>query len=198
MAGRPPNPDLRRSRKETVLGAAMRLFAERGVRQTTMKDICEAAAISPGALYRYFASKEDIILAIADLEARDVALLVAAIETGEDLVSTLETWADRIASWQTEDLTARLTVEFSAEALRNPQVADAFRAADARLREALETAIRRDLAAGRIVGGFDPANLAFLVQSLFDGVAGRTAFAGQPAQTAFADDLRRLIGLLRA
>lgn len=197
MVGRPPNPELRRSREEAVLGAAMRLFAEKGLRQTTMKDICEAAAISPGALYRYFASKEDIILAIADLEARDIDLLIGAIETEPDLISTLENWTDRIVSWQTEDLTARLTVELSAEALRNPLVAEAFRGADERLRVALEMAIRRDLETGRIVGGFDPVNLAFLLQSLFDGVSCRTAFVSERSRHGLQDDIRRLIGLLR-
>lgn len=196
--GRPPDPELRRSRETAVLEAAMRLFAEKGVRQTTMKDICEAAAISPGALYRYFAGKEDIILAIADLEARDIDLLIAAIGDGPDLVATLQGWADRIAARQTDALTARLTVEFTAEALRNPEVAAAFRGADDRLRAALEDAIRRDLGAGRIAGGFAPGHLAFLLQALLDGLASRAAFAAEVDRNGLGDHLRRLIGALKA
>lgn len=198
MVGRPPDPELRKAREEAVLHAAMRLFAEKGVRQTTMKDICTAAVISPGALYRYFASKEDIILAIADLDARDVDQLIAAINEGPDLVTTLQHWSEQIIAWQTDDLSARLRVEFAAEALRNPEVAEAFRGADDRLRAALEVAVDRDIEAGRIQAGFAAPTLALLLQSLFDGIAGRAALGADVDNEKVRLDFRRLIGLLAA
>lgn len=197
MAGRPPDPKLRKAREEAVLQAAMQLFAEKGVRQTTMKDICTQADISPGALYRYFASKEDIILAIADLDARDVDQLIAAIEAGNDLVTTLQDWSDKLIAWQTDELSARLRVEFAAESLRNPEVGAAFQGADDLLRSALEAAITRDLKRGRIVSGFEAQTLAFLLQSLLDGIAARTALTDVTDHSALSAELHRLIALLK-
>ncbi|WP_180981087.1 TetR/AcrR family transcriptional regulator [Pseudovibrio exalbescens] len=197
MVGRPPDPKLRKAREEAVMQAAMQLFAEKGVRQTTMKDICTRADISPGALYRYFASKEDIILAIADLDARDVDQLIAAIEEGPDLVTTLQAWSDKLIAWQTDELSARLRIEFAAESLRNPEVGAAFQGADDQLRLALEAAIERGLERGRIVSGFEAGTLAFLLQSLMDGIAARAALTDTTDQSALSAELHRLFSLLR-
>jgi AcrR family transcriptional regulator len=46
---------------DVVAGIALRLFAERGYEQTSMEDIARAAGIGRKSLYRYFASKADLI-----------------------------------------------------------------------------------------------------------------------------------------
>ncbi len=40
---------------------AIRLFSTKGVRETTIKDIAQAAGLSEGALYRHFTSKDDLV-----------------------------------------------------------------------------------------------------------------------------------------
>lgn len=64
----PPNgaSDLRRRKrvrtKQMVQKEAMRLFADRGYDQTTVEDIAHAAAMSPRTFFRYFPTKEDVVL----------------------------------------------------------------------------------------------------------------------------------------
>jgi AcrR family transcriptional regulator len=41
--------------------AAIRLFVNQGVRDTTVRDIARAVGLSEGALYRHFASKEELV-----------------------------------------------------------------------------------------------------------------------------------------
>jgi AcrR family transcriptional regulator len=49
--------------RDRIIAEAMTLFAAGGYEQTTMETIAEAADISPSTLYRYFPSKDAIVLA---------------------------------------------------------------------------------------------------------------------------------------
>ncbi len=54
----------REFRREQLLEVAARLFAQRGLEGTTTKDIAREAGVSPGLLYHYYPSKEDLLVAV--------------------------------------------------------------------------------------------------------------------------------------
>lgn len=61
--------DEKRTRKgelarQRILESALRLFAARGYEETTMREIAAEAGYSPGLTYRYFASKEELVLVL--------------------------------------------------------------------------------------------------------------------------------------
>ncbi|GAA1482755.1 TetR/AcrR family transcriptional regulator [Gordonia sinesedis] len=49
------------SRRDELLATAGRMFAEQGLRSTTVRDIADAAGILSGSLYHHFDSKEAIV-----------------------------------------------------------------------------------------------------------------------------------------
>jgi TetR/AcrR family transcriptional regulator, cholesterol catabolism regulator len=49
------------TRREELLDLAAAMFAERGLRATTVRDIADAAGILSGSLYHHFASKEEMV-----------------------------------------------------------------------------------------------------------------------------------------
>nr|WP_310376725.1 TetR/AcrR family transcriptional regulator [Catenuloplanes atrovinosus] len=53
----------RRSRKDEILGIAVRLFASRGYHGVSMDDIGSAAGVTGPALYHHFAGKEAMLVA---------------------------------------------------------------------------------------------------------------------------------------
>ena len=50
-----------RSRREELLDIAAELFAQRGFKNTTVRDIADAAGILSGSLYHHFDSKESMV-----------------------------------------------------------------------------------------------------------------------------------------
>ena len=49
------------SRREELLGIAAKLFADKGFKNTTVRDIADAAGILSGSLYHHFDSKESMV-----------------------------------------------------------------------------------------------------------------------------------------
>jgi AcrR family transcriptional regulator len=50
------------SRPQELLDAALAVFAERGYNNTRIDDVAEAAGVTKGAVYHYFATKEDLLM----------------------------------------------------------------------------------------------------------------------------------------
>ncbi|MGB2919337.1 MAG: TetR family transcriptional regulator KstR2 [Mycobacterium sp.] len=49
------------TRRDELLGLAAMMFAERGLRATTVRDIADSAGILSGSLYHHFSSKEEMV-----------------------------------------------------------------------------------------------------------------------------------------
>ena len=49
-------------RPNEILDAALAVFAERGYRNTRLEHVGEAAGVTKGTIYHYFANKEDLLL----------------------------------------------------------------------------------------------------------------------------------------
>jgi AcrR family transcriptional regulator len=47
--------------KEKILESALKLFSEKGIRETAIKDIAKDVGITEGAIYRHFVSKDQIV-----------------------------------------------------------------------------------------------------------------------------------------
>jgi len=61
-----PRTTDRAARRAGLVSAAARVFAERGVNDTSVSDIVRMAGVAQGTFYLYFESKDDVILAVAE------------------------------------------------------------------------------------------------------------------------------------
>lgn len=172
------DPDLPARRRGQILEAARSCFEHRGFRQTTIEEICAEARISPGALYRYFDSKADIVAAIA-LDARaEAEAMLDRLSDAEGLIDGMGALARAVF----EDGDAALLADIWAEALRDPLLAKALTARAHEARGRVAAAIKRGRIAGALYPALDPDDVAEILAAALEGMALRRALLGDGAE----------------
>lgn len=78
-------------KRKHILDTARKVFAEKGFKSVTMKDIVEACEISRGGLYLYFDNTEQIFLEILALEAQETDDLFEGHISEEDTAADILT-----------------------------------------------------------------------------------------------------------
>lgn len=73
--------------RDRLYSTAIRLIAQRGYEATTLRDIAREADVSVGLLYRYFPSKQAVVVALYDELSAEFATRAAGIAHGK--------WRDR-------------------------------------------------------------------------------------------------------
>src|SRR5499427_8977138 len=60
--------------RQQILETAITLFAQRGFRGTTTKEIALAAGVNEVTIFRHFATKQELYSAILDVKSREAGL----------------------------------------------------------------------------------------------------------------------------
>lgn len=109
------------TRQEGILDAAETCFVRNGFHRSTMQDIAREASMSSPNIYRYFVSKEAVLLAMAERERRRAADRIAQFEEAGDKRAAL---FSTIAYYHLEIPRegAVLRVELWSEATRNSEI----------------------------------------------------------------------------
>ena len=125
-------PGLRERKKIETLHRmqeeAMRLFEAQGYDQTTIEQIAEAAGVSPSTFYRYFPTKEDVVV-----QDEYDPMIIAAFRNQPEGTAPIEAFRETLAAvfaqFSPEDMDRirkRVAFILSVPALRARQVQQAF------------------------------------------------------------------------
>ncbi|WAP70701.1 TetR/AcrR family transcriptional regulator [Jiella pelagia] len=123
----PPVPaTAQEQRRQQVLDAARACFARSGFHSASMQQICGEAQMSPGALYRYFPSKDSIIEAIAEEERVMAVACTQLLFQPGDLVERIVQVGVEYLRHTRDRATGGLTIEIWSESIRNTAVGQRF------------------------------------------------------------------------
>ena len=188
-------------RKSDIIDAAEACFLRRGFHQTTMQDICRESALSPGAIYRYFNSKDGIIAAVIGRSTeRQAALIDDARASYSQAVQALQVIGEQFFGQLERDgmeRVAAMEVEVWEEALRNSGLRATHRRQFRLLSKALAELFRLAVEqAGIRSPRANPRGLAHLALALFHGLLLYRAL--YPAEVNVREVLETLTMLLRA
>jgi len=174
----------RDARRDHILAAARRCFLRDGFHATSMQDLFAEAGLSSGAVYRYFASKDEVIMAIAEENTREVLAMMHAATAqppGRSAGAALADALEVILARDSRDGLGGLALLVWAEALRSPGLAAQFRDLFARLRADLARVVREQQRGDELPGGVSAEAVATVMLSVVPGCMLQLALTGPEA-----------------
>jgi AcrR family transcriptional regulator len=175
-------------RRAGIVAAARACFTRSGFSDCSMEDICAEAGLSKGAVYNHFSSKEELIHAVADDQARSLQDLAA----GKDLDGIAEALLDLFhrpaGAAETRIELHALSRAFSDEALLAR-----LRRNTALLQEALAQALARLEAEGQVRLRLDAGRTSGMLLTFLQGALTRSLLA--PGGKV-REDFGALLGML--
>jgi AcrR family transcriptional regulator len=163
----------RDARRDEILAAAKRCFVRNGFHETSMQDLFAEAGLSAGAVYSYFASKDEVILAIVEANMSDVLTLLNAFAADPHrggIGATLASVLDLIRTKNAEDSLGPLALLMWAEVLRNPTLSKRFVATLRQMRGDLAKVVAERQQAGSLPADATPDGFAGLLFAIIPGL----------------------------
>jgi AcrR family transcriptional regulator len=186
-------PGLRERKKARTRAAirehAFRLFRAQGYEATTVEQIAEAAEVSPSTFFRYFPTKEDVVIR-DDMELRWAGAIRSQPPELSPLVALGAAMADALAGIPADEM-QRLH--------ESMQLAASVPAVRARAMDDLGTTIQFISAQVAERAGLDPGDFAVhALAGAVTGVAMAAWFASPGDLQEYAGKFRRGLSLLEA
>ncbi|MBO0661461.1 TetR/AcrR family transcriptional regulator [Jiella sp. MQZ9-1] len=157
-------------RRQQILQAARGCFSRLGFHSASMHQICAQAQMSPGALYRYFPSKDAIIEAIAEDERHRAAACMQGLwKDGLVIDRIVQVGMEYLRSTR-DRTTGGLTIEIWSESIRNTAVGRRFCEIETHVRETLHALLLDARERGEIDVDIDLKTALTVIFALADGL----------------------------
>ena len=176
---------IRDKRKEQILRSAAEVFARKGVASTRINDLAEAAGVSQGLLYRYFANREEVFAALLE---RLVQETIRQVHSALEYPGT--PWEQ--LHWLTGQLLLGMyeRPNFIPLFSQAPAVSGKVPGILSELGTAFSTVLRQLIVAGQAAGQVverDPEQLVLLYLCCLQGLAAGMTFYGENLVAHFPD-----------
>ncbi|GIJ52705.1 TetR/AcrR family transcriptional regulator [Virgisporangium aurantiacum] len=183
----------RAARRQQILDAAARCFARDGFHNTSVHDIVRESGISAGLVYRYFAGKEDMIVAIVtEWHERRRAVVESSTADFADLVSGYLGLLRSIGDPDARD-GLRLGVQVWAEAVRSPRISELTRSGIDVPRSGAAKRVKNAQRNGELPSDLDPDSLVRIFVAVYQGLALQTVLDDDLDHAAFVRTLELLL-----
>jgi AcrR family transcriptional regulator len=190
--------DQRQARRDQILAAAWRCFSRRGIHATSMEEIIREANLSAGAVYLYYKSKDELILAAISTYTDELRTLLLPILMKKDaspptvfvreITRTIASHTRRKGF----DLNVIILMCWG-EAPSNAKVKDLIAGFQMKYREALTKVVRQWQKRGEIASKGKPADIAKAMLSFFLGFIVQSALLGEIDPDTAANGIEGLI-----
>lgn len=185
--------------RDRIVRASLAVFAERGFHRATMQDIVRASGLSVGAIYTYFKSKSDLILAgcdlITDQELAQLGERLTGVTGYRDrIAAAIGYWFDNLAVEQSDRGSGFLLLQAWAEVETDPAIREMLLRRRRETVTAIVLVLQEGVIRGELPAWLDVASVSQALAALLDGMLILAAEEG--AGYRRADHERRILSLL--
>ena len=187
----------RESRREQILMAAWKCFSRNGFHSTSMADVIREAGLSAGAVYLYFRSKDEIIVAVATQVFSGIEGRLREFSHQEPPPSPAEIAGFLVrqpvlARAQAPADLYPLLVAVWSEATRNPALIEVAESILSGLRKVITDMLDRWAAAGHELP-IPAASLTPVFLALVQGFVVQSALSGRPDADDYSSTVSSLM-----
>jgi TetR/AcrR family transcriptional repressor of uid operon len=181
-----------------ILDAAQACFVRSGFQGASMQEICAECGMSPGALYRYFPSKEAIVAAICEADREDDMTCFGAFRNASSALDGLVEGAMAHIIHTHEKGSAALFAEMRSESNRNTTIRDTVDGHKQEIAGIIAPLVQGAIERGEIDPPVNLQTLMAVIMSVGEGIA----INDLPARGISLDQIEAamramLVGMLR-
>jgi AcrR family transcriptional regulator len=185
--------------RDRIVRASLNVFAERGFHRATMQDIVRASGLSVGAIYTYFKSKSDLILAgcdlITDQELAQLGERLSRVTGYRDrIAAAIGYWFDNLAVEQSDRGSGFLLLQAWAEVETDPAIREMLLRRRRETVTAIVLVLQEGVMRGELPAWLDVSSVSEALAALLDGMLILAAEVG--AGYRRADHERRILSLI--
>jgi AcrR family transcriptional regulator len=156
---------------QRIMEAAKTCFVRHGFQGASMQQICAEAGMSPGALYRYFPSKEAMVEAICEADRQqDTECFISLLENPSVVDGLVEAAVAHMRHVH-ESGNARLFAEIRAESMRNEAILATCNRCRGPVAELIHQQLSGAIARGEIAPAVDLGTLMAAIMAIGEGLA---------------------------
>ena len=176
-------------RRGQILRAARAVFIEKGYLAARVEDVAARAGLSKGAVYFYFQSKRDLLLALVQEEHETTYSFLQAAEAdfrpaAVKLLDLGKKYLDYFAGLKSPP---RFFLMMCEQGIRDEEIREELTAVHRRFVNAATLMLAQGQSEGAFRKG-DPAAMAQLLKAIIDGLAGEAAIGIRPDPEKLMND----------
>jgi AcrR family transcriptional regulator len=195
----PIRKNLKKDKKDRIVEAAARTFAQKGYAGASVADIAFKAGIGKGTVYEYFNSKEDLFFAVFEwfIWKTDAAAKVGISVLGGSASERLKAMSESIMSmWDAIEDVFTLTMEFwaaSASSQIRDRIKNAFRLLYAEFRKTVVGLVQDGIDRGEFRTDINPEPIAAALVGTWDALFLQAWFDDTFDPAATADEFLEVL-----
>ncbi|MBY6038304.1 TetR/AcrR family transcriptional regulator [Fictibacillus nanhaiensis] len=176
-----------------ILESALKCFGEKGYQATIIDDIVKDSTISKGAIYNYFASKEEIYIQL--LQKRTDTFFEEMEQENASLSRAKEKLMNIFKRFKKQELTEenqqamRVYIEFWLYGSRQDDLKNLLSERYNRFIDYIVKIIQEGQASGEMKADLDPENISRIFWAMRDGNVLHYSFLGEEEQYRYAWDV---------